>query len=303
MEKKILENLEYNDKVKMENTNDFECIVIRPGSIESVNWNDLYYSHKLMELDLFESVTVNSENFVEIVAKKLEIDKLSNETNINVSKAYIGEEPYYLYEMLYVDVKEEINKNINMMATLLNCDDVKIYNNVIIFKNYLPSLSNSMTLSTVTKKDLQQLLYHRVHTKVVVYDEIMKEIDIEGDLNLFADKFFEGEHFIKKEIGFLMHNLNIWYVINEYDDNNVCGNIISKPIDKCIFFTMKNEEYRGNITLDEVNKIVYLSTILTNYTTPSELLDEVNDMMGRKIINNKYKVLDYVYDKNMSLKK
>lgn len=303
MEKKILENLEYNDKVKMENTNNFECIVIRPGSIESLNWNDLYYSHKLMELDLFESVTVNSENFVEIVAKKLEIDKLSNETNINVSKAYIGEEPYYLYEMLYVDVKEEINKNINMMATLLNCDDMKIYNNVIIFKNYLPSLSNSMTLSTVTKKDLQQLLYHRVHTKVVVYDEIMKEIDIEGDLNLFADKFFEGEHFLKKEIGFLMHNLNIWYVINEYDDNNVCGNIINKPIDKCIFFTMKNDEYRGNITIDEVKKIVYLSTILTNYTTPSELLEEVNDMMGRKIINNKYKVLDYVYDKNMSLKK
>jgi hypothetical protein len=303
MEKKILENLEYNNKVNMENTNNFECIVIRPGSIESVNWNDLYYSHKLMELDLFESVTVNSENFVEIIAKKLEIDKLSNETNINVSKAYIGEEPYYLYEMLYVDVKEEKNKNINMMATLLNCDDMKIYNNVIIFKNHLPSLSNSMTLSTVSKKDIQRLLYHRVHTKIVVYDEIMKEMDIEGDLNLFADKFFEGEHFIKKEIGFLMHNLNIWYVINEYDDNNVCGNIINKPIDKCIFFTMKNEEYRGNITLDEVNKIVYLSTILTNYMTPSELLDEVNDTMGRKIINNKYKVLDYVYDKNMSLKK
>jgi hypothetical protein len=300
MEKKILDNLEYNDKVNIENTNDFDCIVIRPGSIESINWNDAYYSHKLMDLDLFEIVKVNSENFVEIISKKLEIDKFTNASNLTVSKAYIGEEPYYLYEMLYVDVKDD---NINELASLLNCDDVKIYNNVIIFKNYLPSLSKSMTLETVTKKDIQRILYHRVHTKIVVYDEIMKEINVEGDLNLFAEKFFEGEHFIKKEIGFLMHNFNIWYTINEFDDNNVGGNIITKPIDKCIFFTMKSDDYRGNITLDEVNKIIKLSKVLTNYMTPSEFQDEIIDNMGRKIINNKYKVLDYVYDKNMSLKK
>jgi hypothetical protein len=60
---------------------------------------------------------------------------------------------------------------------------------------------------------------------------------------------------------------------------------------------MKSDNYRGNITLDEVKKIISLSKVLSDYKTPSELLDEKNDSLGRKIIYNKYKVLDYISDK------
>jgi hypothetical protein len=82
-----------------------------------------------------------------------------------------------------------------------------------------------------------------------------------------------------------------------YEYNRPCGSLINKNIEKCIIFTMKSEEFRGNITLDEVKKIVYLSDKLSNYQTPSELLEEKNDSLGRKIIYNKYKVLDYLYNK------
>ena len=93
-----------------------------------------------------------------------------------------------------------------------------------------------------------------------------------------------------------MHNINIWYT-TDYGENNICGKLITEPIEKCIWFTMKSTEFRGNLTLDEVKKIILLSNNLNNYKTPNELTEEKFDKLGRKIINNKYKVLDYMYNK------
>ena len=53
------------DKIKMENNNDFEVLVVKPGSIQSISWMDPNYSYKLVELDLFKSVTTNQDNFFE----------------------------------------------------------------------------------------------------------------------------------------------------------------------------------------------------------------------------------------------
>jgi hypothetical protein len=63
---------------------------------------------------------------------------------------------------------------------------------------------------------------------------------------------------------------------------------------------MKSTEYRGNLTLNEVNKIIHLSKILTDYSTPKEYIDDTNDHLGRKIIYTKYKVLDLMYNKAKS---
>ena len=38
----------------------------------------------------------------------------------------------------------------------------------------------------------------------------------------------------------------------------------------------------------ELNKIIYLSKILSKFNTPSEYTEEKIDNLGRKIINNKY---------------
>ena len=287
------------DKITTEKNETFDCLIINNGSINDLSWLDPNYTKKLMELDLFESINVNQDNFVEIISTKLNVNKYSDVKNLSVKNEIICEEPYYLYELLYVDLEKETqyHSNINELASLININGDKIYSSAILFKNHLPSLSDSMTMCDVSKKDLERILYERVNTTVVIWDDEWREDIVFGDLQQYAKIFFEGNSYKKLEIGFLMHNINIWYIPanSDYLGEKVCGNIITKSIEKCIWFTMKSDEYRGNLTFDEVKKIIYLSKKLDKYQTPSELLEEKIDKLGRKIIYNKYKVLDLLY--------
>ena len=291
----------YLEKILMENTNTFECLSIKPGSIQQVPWIDSNYAGKLMELELFNTIKTNSANFIEVVATNLEIAKYKIK-NLNVKTEIIAEEPYYLYELLYIDLEKNVeyhqDENLNELASLININGDKIYSNAIIFRSFLPSLSDSMTMCTITKEDLRRVLHDRVHTKIVIGDDdSWAEDRVIGDISKYAEIFFDGEKYEKIELPFLMHNINIWYSVSECGNANLCGNLIDDPIDKCIWFSMKSDEFRGNLTLDEVKKIISISKVMSTYTTPAELLEEKNDQYGRKIIYNKYKVLDWVYNK------
>jgi hypothetical protein len=293
------------EKVRMENKEDFQVLIIKPGSIQSVSWMDPNYAYKLIELDLFKSVTTNEDNFLEVIATNLDVNKYKVK-DMYVKNEIIGEEPYYVYEMIYIDLEKETqyhtDENLNELASLLNINGEKIYSNVIIFKNYLPSLTDSMKLETITKENLAHMIHKRVHTTIVTCDDgKWQECDCIGDLNNFAKHFFEGETYQKLEIPFLMHNINIWYTTAIDGSKTLCGTLVDKYVDKCIWFTMKSDDYRGNLTLDEVNKIIYLSKILSNFMTPSEYTEEKVDNLGRKIIYNKYKVLDLIYTNNQNI--
>lgn len=298
---KITHTHSWLEKIKMESNEDFEVLVIKPGSIQSLSWMDPNYAYKLIELDLFKSVTTNEDNFLEVIAINLDVNKYKVK-DLYVKNEFIGEEPNYVYEMIYIDLEKETKyhteENSNELASLLNINGDKIYSNAIIFKNYLPSLTDSMKMNTITKQDLGRILHKRVHTSIVTCDEEKwVEDEYVGDLSNFAEIFFDNEKYEKLEIAFLMHNINIWYTTSIDGNKNLCGTLINKPIDKCIWFTMKSDEYRGNLTLNEVNKIIYLSKILSSFMTPSEYNEEKIDSIGRKIIYNKYKVLDSEYDK------
>jgi hypothetical protein len=284
-------------RIKMENNNFFDCLVIKNGEINHLDWADPNYTSNLMKLDIFEIVKTNSDNFVEFLSVNLNVNKYKI-NNLIVKTEIISDEPNYVYELLYIDLdkEKEFKIDVNQMASLVNTNGDKIYSNAILVKNYIPSLSDSMHLCSVSKKDLENLLFSRVHTKIVVYNENWKEEQVKGDLTLFANHFFDDEY-KKIEIPFLMHNINIWYM-EGYEYERPCGNIINKNIEKCIWFTMKTDEFRGNLTLDEVKKIVHLSEKLQDYKTPSEYFEDKNDKLGRKIIFNKYKVLDEIYIKN-----
>jgi len=303
---KILHDHSYLEKVIMENNDTFEVLVIKPGTIKHISWMDPEYSKKLMELKLFDSIKTNPDNFLQVIATNLDVNKYKIK-DLHVKTEIIGEEPYYLYEMLYVDLEKETDYhneyNLNELASLININGEQIYSNAIIFRNYIPSLTDSMTLCNVTKKDIERLLHDRVHTKIVTCDENKwVEDNIVGDLNNFAQIFFDDEKYHQIEISFLMHNINIWYTTSLDGNHSLCGNLIDEYINKCIWFTMKSDDYRGNLTLDEVQKIIYLSTVLKDYVTPDKFLEEKNDTIGRKIIYNKYKVLDYLYDINKGIK-
>jgi hypothetical protein len=291
-------NIEYENEHKK----DFECLVINKGSISHLSFDDLNYVNQLLSLNLCETININSENFSQFVSEKLDVSKYSDKY-VFVKNEVIAEEPYNTYEMIYIDfgndkenaeyTKEE---HINEFATLININGEKVYSTAIIFKTNLPSLSKSMYLKDMTKDNLKQLLLDRVHTKVVVYDSNWREETVVGDLNIFAERFFDGEKIEKIEIPFLMHNINIWYNTCKYSGSyDLCGKIIDGMVENCIWFTMKNDEYRGNLTLDEVKKIIHLSKLLDTYKTPERFYKEEYDELGRRIIYNKYKVLDYMY--------
>jgi hypothetical protein len=290
----------YIEKIIMENNDTVECLVIKPGSIKDISWFDPNYAYKLMELNLFETVKINSDNFIKVIATHLETEKYKVK-NLNVINEIIGDEPNYVYEMLYVDLEKDTNynkpENLNELASLININGEQIYSNAIIIRNFLSSETNSMVMAPLTKKNLGDLLHHRVHTKVVIWDDKWAEDIVVGDLNNYAENFFDDK-FEKMEFGFLLHNINIWYSTKSDGNTELCGKLLQKPIDKCLWFSMKSDEYRGNLTLDEVKKIIYLSNKLDNYNTPSEYQEEKTDELDRKIIYNKYKVLDIMYNKN-----
>ncbi len=59
---------------------------------------------------------------------------------------------------------------------------------------------------------------------------------------------------------------------------------------------MITDEYRGSIYLDEVKKIINISNIMNFPFNPkSEWLNNEKDEFSRKVIKNKYKILDLAY--------
>jgi len=300
----ITQDYSFLEKVNMENNDLIECLLIKQGMIKDISWKDPNYINKILELDYIESFTLNSDTFLDTLAKKLDVDKFKV-SNMSAKTEIVGEEPYYVYELTYIDLDNNkeyhTDNNINDLANLIGINGDKIYSNAILFRNHIPSLTNSMNICNVTKEDLKRLLYKRAYNTVVIGDSFenkLMEDSVIGDLEIYAKKYFEGEQYKKVEQSFLMHNINIWYTIG-FEESKLCGNIINdKYVDKCIWFTMKSETYRCNLSLDEVKKIINLSLKLKNYETPSEFLEEKNDNLGRKIIYNKYKVLDQLYHDN-----
>ena len=300
--KNILENDNYLANVNMDENHSVECLVIKQGLIKELSWKDPNYINKILELDYFESVIFTGKNFLDMLAKHLKVNDFSV-SNMSAKTEIVGEEPYYVYELTYLDLENEKNYNndkyTNDIATLLSINGDKVYSNAILFRNYIPSLTDSMELCNVTKEDLRKLLNKRAYNTIVIGDSFENKLieDIVfGDLDIYAKKYFDGEEYKKIEISFLMHNINIWYC-KGIIENKICGNLINeKYMDKCIFFTMISEKYRGNLSLDEVKKIIKLSMCLKEYQTPTEFLEDKNDESGRKIIYNKYKVLDKIFN-------
>lgn len=282
-------------QIQMENTNDFNMLIIKPGML-NLDYNDPNYIAKICKLNLFETVLINQSTYLELTTKYLGIPQYQD-IAVNVINEVIADEPNYIYELLYVDLEKHKHHqhNENELATMLNINGEKIYSNAIVLKTYIPSLSDSMLLESITINDIERILYKRVHTMCVLYRNYEYVEEHVSDLEEFAKVFFEGEYYKKVELGFLAHNINIWYV-SELGETNVCGKLIDSTIEKCIIFTMNTTIYRGNITLKEVKKIIELSNKLESFVL--ETKDEYRvDNWGRTIVVSKYKILDEYYNK------
>jgi len=285
------------DKLTFENKNNFEIVLIKLNSdFDKLDWNDLNYTDNIINLDCYEVLNANSDNFVDLLSTNLLLDKYSDQKDLEITTQLIYEGLNYIYEIIYAkNLKEEKNG----LGTLLNTNGDDIFGNVILTKTFIPTLSKSMVFENCYIRNIKDILESRINTNVVMYDIESGWTNkiIKGDLTLFADEFFD-EGYVKYELPFLLHNLNIWYEkLDLKTTKNICGKILEKPIYKCIFFTMITDEHRGSLYLEEVEKIIKLSNVLDiPFTAKNEWIKEEDDEYKRPVIKNKYRVLDLAYN-------
>ena len=291
-----LENEKNIDNLKFENIDNFNLLLIKPCDISNLDWNLSNYIDNILDLNIYENINSNSSNFIKLLSDNLELSKYNENKNLELTTQIIAEMVDYIYEIIYINNLSELHDIYNGVASLLNTNETKLYGNVILIKTFMSSTSNSMLIQNCYKSDIQLILNLRVNTNIVIYDGEWENKIVNGDISTFASSFFDDKYY-KLEVSFLLHNINIWYEICDGCSTILCGKLLDKPIYKCLWFTMISNEYRGNLTLDEVNKIIKISLKLDYPYHPNvEWLKEEKDEYGRKIIKNKYKILDYVYN-------
>ena len=289
-----------NDKIKFENEGDFSLFVIEPNHIADRDWMSPSYLPDLVN-DTFCSIhKTNPKKFIESVGTLL---KVNDYEYPDVRTTVIHEEPGYMYEIMYINTTPKYHKveNENEFALLLqNNGNEKIYGSMILLKSHLPiDNMNSATLCEITRDDVIMMLFDRANTKVVLYDEEFREERVLGPMELYADMFLQTDNIQKIEFPFLKYNLNIWYVEDKDYGDDAIKNLLDVKIERCIIFTLINDDYRGNLTLEEFNKILYLAGKLDNYSLQPKYNDEEKDELGRNIIKNKYRILEQIYKSNL----
>jgi len=284
--------------IKILDENPFHILLIEPGKIEHLDWNNPDYIHNLVNMPFVKTFEIEPNKFFEKIYTLLQIK--SDDENKHLMTEPISDEPNFIYEIIYIDsLNKKSNLVYNELATMLHLEHEKINGNCIVIKSHVPTLSINMKFTDMTSSELHKILRRRGFTTVVTWEDGWREDEFYGDLENYANKLFEDEKYFKLEIAFLKYNLNIWYLKSEYGTKDVCGTFINVPIEKCFIFTMITDTIRGCITKDEVNKILELSKVLTPPFRPdNKWFEDEKDQYGRKIIKNKYKILDNVYYEN-----
>ncbi len=300
--------MEFNDnKIHFENKDVFTALVITPNKMEDRNWSDENYLKDLTNDKFCKYISVNptTEDYLKFLEEHLDLIGYSqySQDEPYIKMQVIAEHQDYVYEIMYIEMKQGPERLLNEFATLLNINNDKIIGNAIVTRSYISSNDDKMHLDNITPEVIEYMLFKRANTTVVIYDsdeEVYKEISVLGSMDDFSEVYFgEKKYQIKKkELSFLKHNVNIWYTEDEYGNLDVVGNLIPNiRIDKMIVFSYWSDEIRDSLSLNEFMKIKLLSKKLDNYITPHEYASEEKDKLGRNIIKNKYRVLNQIYNK------
>ena len=302
----VVEPKNDNEYIKLENTNAFQVLVVGINKTATRDWSEPDYLNKMLSESFCSYNIIDPSKYIECIAVYLDINNFAYP---DVKVHVISESPEYIDEIMYIDVLPEykIDELRNDFASLLNLDGEIIFGNAIVTRTKIPSTDEldktNMWYIDITKENMEEMLNRRAGTSVILYDadnETFTESIVVGSLDKYAETFFgESQYTFKKmELGFLKHNVNVWYSENKYGSLDVFGNILPElaRVDKMIVFTLWIENYRGNLSLDEFNKIKYLSKKLSNYDLPEKYLTDSYDHLKRLVIKNKYRILNTFYN-------
>ena len=294
--------------LNMENKDSFDILLVKSGQISHIPWESSKYLDILFNLSIYQPIKTNPDKFLIHLAEYLETDKKQHS---DVTTSVIYETPSYLYEMMYVNYAEyEVPDNEeNEFGSLINTRGGKVYGNLLITKTKMDENSNSMKFVNMEMNNLYQIFQSRAEHKGVIYEDgELKEYLWKGDKSTFKDvldEVFDGEKPKHIELSFLLHNINIYYrSLNKKKYNkNVLGKLVDIPIYQCFVMTYLTNDLFGNISLKEVEDIIYLSNKLEGYKPDKDLLKDEFDNFNRKIIKNKYRILNRTMQKYTKEKK
>jgi hypothetical protein len=284
----------------------FNALLVKPFDTDNYDWANVDYIHSLLENKNCTNVHINYEKQLMLtdIAKYLEIEKYNDPY---ITPHIIGFDKDYTYEIIYSTFtpdKENIeNIKHNSLGTIIDLQGKEIFGNFLLLKLKTPHTDYTSKYVDLNKKDIVDHLNKRVHTNVIIYeDNEFREEPIPGDTETFAKVVFGDDYCRLKriEIPFLKHNINIWYIIDEYGDKGVFGKLINEndKVFKGVIFTKITNELRGNLSLDEINKIIFLSNNLNDFilSDDNELVKHKKNNNNINIIKNKFRILETVYN-------
>jgi len=286
-----------DSNLKIFDKNSFNILKIGCDKVSHLDWNSPDYINAITSMDFIKTFSIEPQTFFDKIYELLDIEKFKENTHLVTE--YIAEEPNYIYEMIYMDSTfNKENLQLNELASILHLKGEAIYGNAIITKTHVPSLTKEISFSNMDSSELNRMIRNRGYTKVMLWeDNIWRQEEMFGETEKIMKKFFEDEYYKKIEIGFLKHNINICYTTSEYGKEDVLGKLVKGKFEKIAVYTMITDDIRGSLTKDELEKIIKLSNYLEPpYRPEDKWFEEETDEHGRKIIKNKFRILDNVYN-------
>ena len=269
--------------------------------IKSYYVNFDLYKEKLSEF--IEVINVDESNFMETAVDKIELD---DKHYGDVRDCY--DEPNNIYQVMFRLISQYDNKSNlknNILASLLTYEKELIYGNVILFKTNLPKDSYDMNNKDVTINELIKIVMNNIyHTGVYFESGKIEQIFYNNDyeivdpLNKFKkrtdiDQIMKDEKygFQKKDI--LKYNMQFIFDSESHDDiNDPMSRLILGPIrgKGLISSPYENDNSFYDISKEE---IIDLLKVSPNFELTNDDLNEnsVND--NRKIVKNKYRILNF----------
>lgn len=286
-----METESINDELKMDNTEEFDIMVIPPSKISQYDFNHPNYLDLVLK-DI-KIIKIKPENFALALAQNTELNKYK--TN-NMGNDVFGFSKNYCYNIIFLELHQDDQKDEikNEVGELLHNADGKIYGNCLIFKTFVPEDSFEMRFESIEKKDIVDLLNSRRSPNMVIYDDGDYFEHKVTDIESYSKKLFYDDYIFKKEINFYHHILNVWYTTADYGEK-IFPNLIDKKIDRMICFT-KTNIYKDDFSLDELNKIIKLSN-KGIMSIDMELFKQEKDELDRKIIKSKFRILTMMFKK------
>tara|TARA_B110000908_G_scaffold166993_1_gene219122 strand:- start:404 stop:1297 length:894 start_codon:yes stop_codon:yes gene_type:complete len=290
-----LDSMKIESKDLKFHSKNFSMISIPPSDLSNIEYNDPgYISHVLSKLTVHP---VNSDKFLESIAEYSNIKEYP--TCNNLETQIIGFNSTHVYEMSFMVFNSKTNLNDipnNDIASILNIEGEEIKGQCLIYKSYISNEDYNMRLDNIEINDIGELLLVRKQPQMVIYEDGDWREEKIPDIENYKKKFFGDDYIKEVEINYMSYTLKILYITSSYGEEAL-PEIIEGKIEGIIIYSIYGSMI-DNFTIAELNKIRHLKSKKIE-SIDEDLLKTKKDDLGRDIVNTKYRLLNFMYRKNL----